>query len=309
MPDLRFDGRVAIVTGGARGIGQGYVRLLAERGASVIVNDTGGSVMGDGSDPEPARTAADEVTAAGGIAMPDTNDVSTEAGAQALINSALENFGRLDIVVNNAGISTFAGPGVADLADLEKHLNVHTKGCFNTSTAAWPHMSAQKYGRIVMTTSTGIFGLPENLSYATAKAGVIGMARSMSNDRGDSGIKINVIAPNASTRMGFDPRTNKPLSFGGSPPTGDRAIEIPTAEVAPVVAYLAHESCPVSGEVYVAGGGFAGRIFIAMTKSYRPPSGHLTIEDVAENWAAINDETGYHVPVNTIDASMHLFSV
>ena len=306
MDEYRFDGRVAIVTGGARGLGQAHARLLAERGASVIVNDIGGSVEGDGADPEPARTAADEIVAAGGIAIPNGDDIATVEGAEAVVGAAMENYGRIDIVVNNAGIVRWAGPAEADLYNLERTLDVHVAGSFNTAIAAWPHMTRQGYGRIIMTTSTGIFGLPENLSYATAKAAVIGMCRSMALDAPD-GIKINVIAPNGQTRMGIDPRTNEPLKFGGVS-TQSSSGGIPPHLVSPVVAYLAHESCPVNGEVYVAGGGRVGRIFIAMTKSYAQSNGELTIEDVAENWGTINDETGYHVPLSTMDASMHLFA-
>jgi NAD(P)-dependent dehydrogenase (short-subunit alcohol dehydrogenase family) len=163
-------------------------------------------------------------------------------------------------------------------------------------------MVEQNYGRIVMTTSTGIFGLPGNLSYATAKAAVIGMCRSMARDAPDY-VKVNVIAPNGRTRMGVDPDTDAP--FDWSTPAMSVGESSP-ALVAPVVAYLAHESCPVSGEVYVAGGGRVGRIFTAMTKTYAQPDGDLSIEDVAENWTAINEETTYHIPTSTVDASTYL---
>jgi NAD(P)-dependent dehydrogenase (short-subunit alcohol dehydrogenase family) len=301
----RFGGRVAIVTGAARGLGRAHARLLAERGASVVVNDVGGSVRGEGVDPEPAREAAAEIVDAGGVAISNGDDIATVEGASAAVAAALEQFGRIDIVVNNAGIYMAAGPSTVDLHNLERHLAVHVVGSFNTAIAAWPHMERQGYGRIVMTTSTGIFGLPGNLSYAAAKAAVIGMCRSMAGDAPD-GIKVNVIAPNGQTRLGIDPDTDKPFDWGA--PASTHVRDMPPELVSPVVAYLAHESCPVNGEVYVAGGGRVGRIFTAMTKCYAQPSGGLTIEDVAENWAAINDETGYHIPTSTLDAGTHLFS-
>src|ERR1019366_2177182 len=172
MSKYSFDGRVAVVTGAGRGIGRAYAHLLAERGARVVVNDLGGTIEGDGSDSEPAKTVADEILDAGGKAIPDTSDVSTVGGGKALIDAAVDGFGRIDIVVNNAGIIRWGGLPEADAENLESHLAVHVGGSFNTTRAAWPHMVEQAYGRIVMTTSTGMFGLVDNLGYATAKAAV-----------------------------------------------------------------------------------------------------------------------------------------
>jgi NAD(P)-dependent dehydrogenase (short-subunit alcohol dehydrogenase family) len=179
---------------------------------------------------------------------------------------------------------------------MASHLAVHTVGSFNTTRAAWPHMVEQGYGRIVMTTSTGIFGLPQNLSYATAKAAVIGLTRSLKTAGARHGIKINLIAPAAFTRMAGTPDTGVGSSGPGAAPT-----PMAPAQVAPMVAYLAHESCPVSGEIYAAGGGRFSRIFIASTPGYVTPE--PTIEDIAQNWATINDETGYYVPADLADWS------
>jgi NAD(P)-dependent dehydrogenase (short-subunit alcohol dehydrogenase family) len=288
---LSFDGRVAVVTGAGRGIGRAYAMLLAERGASVVVNDLGGSIAGDGADEGPASRVAAEIAAAGGTAVADGSDVAQVDGARALVEAAIESFGHIDILINNAGIVRWAGFPELDYDNLERHLAVHVFGSFNTTRAAWPHMVEQTYGRIVMTTSTGMFGLPNNTSYATAKAAVIGLIRSLTTAGVQYGIKVNCIAPAALTRMAG--RRNDEAD-------PDEAQTTPMAPglVAPMVAFLAHEDCPVSGEIYAAGFGRFARIFIASTPGYVHASPHPTVEDVAQYWTMINDETGYYVPAD-----------
>jgi NAD(P)-dependent dehydrogenase (short-subunit alcohol dehydrogenase family) len=289
-----FEGRVAVVTGAGRGIGRAHALLLAARGASVVVNDLGGSMDGLGEDAGVASDVALEIVAAGGTASADSSDVASATGAQGLIDAAVDQFGRLDILVNNAGIIRWAGFPDADADNLGSHLAVHTVGSFNTTRAAWPHMVEQDYGRIVMTTSTGIFGLPQNLSYATAKAALIGLTRSLKTAGSRHGIKINLIAPAASTRMAGQPTTV-------ASPGPDLASMSPDL-VAPMVAFLAHENCPVSGEIYAAGAGRFSRIFVASTLGYVATT-EPTIEDIAQNWASINDETGYYIPKSLADWS------
>lgn len=290
MGEFGFEGRVAVVTGAGRGIGRAYARLLASRGAALVVNDLGGSVEGEGDDAGPAATVTAEIVDSGGRAIADTSDVATPEGGVALVDAAIERFGRLDILVNNAGIIRWAGLPDADAENLAQHLAVHVGGAFHTTRAAWPHMIDQDYGRIVMTGSAGMFGLPQNLSYATAKAAVVGLSRSLTTAAAAHDITINVIAPAAFTRMAGRP---------GDEPPPEMAPEL----VAPMVAFLAHEDCPVSGEIYAAGSGRFARIFIAQAEGYVHPGPEATIEDVAEHWATINDEAGYSVPADLTDWS------
>jgi len=282
---LSFDGRVAVVTGAGRGIGRSYAMLLAERGASVVVNDLGGSMAGFGADDGVAAAVAEEIAAAGGTSIADGSDVATPAGARALVDAAVERFGRLDILINNAGIIKWAGFPEADEENLARHLAVHVVGSFNTARAAWQHMVDQGYGRIVMTTSTGLFGLANNVSYSAAKGAVIGLARSLATAGAPHSIKVNLIAPAAMTRM-------------AGRPTEEGAAQMSPDLVAPLAAFLAHEGCPVSGEIYAAGAGRFARIFIASTEGYVQVGEEPTIEDVAAHWATINDETGYYVPAD-----------
>jgi NAD(P)-dependent dehydrogenase (short-subunit alcohol dehydrogenase family) len=176
-------------------------------------------------------------------------------------------------------------PDISD-EDFGRHLGVHVGGSFNTARAAWPHMVDAGYGRIVMTTSSGLFGLPNNTSYAAAKGAVIGLARSLATAGADHDIKVNLIAPGAFTRMG---------GRGEAPPGMSPEL------VAPMVAFLSHEDCPVTGEIYAAGFGRFARVFIAQTNGY--VSATPTVEDVADNWDTINDESGYYVPADLTDWS------
>ena len=285
MSEHRFDGRVAVVTGAGRGIGRAYALLLAERGAAVVVNDLGASIEGTGADQGPAHEVVAAIIAAGGAAIADGHDVSDAAGAQAMVDTAVDVYGRLDALINNAGIIRWAAFPDVSPEDFDAHLAVHLRGSFLVTRAAWPHLVDSGQGRVVMTTSAGILGLPHNASYAAAKGGVLGLTRSLATRGAKYGLKVNAIAPAANTRMA-----------DGGPTALDPAL------VAPLAAYLAHEDCPVTGEVYTAGAGRFARLFLASTPGWvaggEGDDTGPTLEGVAAHWEAINAEEGYTVPAD-----------
>ena len=283
MDDLRFDGRVAIVTGAGRGIGFEHARLLAWRGARVVVNDQGVGIDGSGGDAGPAQRAAEAIRAAGGSAVADFSDISTAEGSARLVETALQHFGRLDVLINNAGIyNTDAFPDI-DLSDLRRHLDVHVSGSFLTAKACWPHMSENGYGRIVLTTSTGALGIRGLTAYGTAKAAVIGLTRALSavSAGQSSDIKVNAVAPMAYTRM------MAARDLGGADPEPEP--ERHPALVAPMAAVLAHETCPVQGEVLMAGMRRYSRLFLAETRGYVHDGLDVSPELLLERWDAICD--------------------
>ncbi len=303
MEKYRFDDRVAVVTGAGRGIGRAYAQLLGSLGAKVVVNDFGGAMDGSGADDGPAQQVADAINEAGGTAVADTSDISTVEGGASPVNTALEKFGRIDVVVNNAGNVRFAGLPDIEVDIMESLLSVHVKGAFNSIRAAWPHMLEQNYGRIVITSSIGMFGLPDNLAYATAKAAVLGMAKSMTQSVGDKDIKVNVILPNAMTRMAGGESEGMDSLRNEGRRTGDM---MDPALVAPMVGYLAHEVCDVSGEAYLAGGGRFANLFVGVTEGYLPSDPFATdVDDVVANLDRIKDRSGYYVPTSLLDCVGH----
>lgn len=282
MADLGFDGKVAIITGAGGGLGRSHALELARRGARIVVNDLGGSVSGEGGDKGPAQHVVEEIVALGGEAVADGNSVATPEGGKAVVQTALDAFGTVDIVINNAGIlrdKTFHNM-TPEL--LEPVISVHLLGAFYVTQPAWIVMREKGYGRVVNTSSnSGILGNFGQSNYGAAKMGLVGFTRVLANEGRKHNIKVNAIAPVAKTRM-----TEELLG-----PFGEK---LAAEEVTPTVCWLCHEDCPVSGEIYSVAGGTVSRFFIGLTPGwYR--NGH-TVEDVRDNWDQIRAEEGYIVP-------------
>jgi len=270
---LRFDNRVAVITGSGRGLGRSYALLLASRGAKVVINDVGASLKGEGVDVGPAQAVVNEIKAAGGEAIACTDSVATPAGGKAIIQSAMDTYGRVDILIHNAGIVRRGSLEELSYEDFELVLDVHLRGGFHVLRPAFPLMAKAGYGRIVMTSSiNGIYGNANVVNYSVAKAGLIGLSNVAALEGAAKGIKSNVIMPAAVTRMSEGVDTSK------FPPMDPEMV-------APAVAYLSHESCAMSGEMLASAAGRVARPFTVESKGvYRP---QWTIEDVAENISAI----------------------
>ena len=283
--DLGYDGKVAIITGAGGGLGRQHALLMAARGALVVVNDLGGALDGSGSDKGAAQKVVDEIISLGGEAVADTNSVSTPEGGEAIVAGAVKAFGRVDIVINNAGILRDKSFHNMDPSLMNPVFDVHLKGAFHVTQPAFVLMREQGYGRIVSTSSAaGIFGNFGQTNYGAAKMGLVGFTRVLAVEGAKYNIKANAIAPLALTRM-----TESLFS-------GAMAEKLQPGLISPIVAYLAHDECPVSGEVYSVGGGRVARVFIAETEGYHNPN--LTMEDVRDNFTQIRNEEGYKVPAN-----------
>ncbi|GAA4532813.1 SDR family NAD(P)-dependent oxidoreductase [Mycobacterium paraffinicum] len=273
MAQLRFDDRVAVVTGAGRGLGRQYALLLAARGAKVVVNDTGGALTGAGADAGPAHDVASEIRAAGGHAVACTESVTTPQGGQAIIQAALDNYGRIDVLIHNAGNVRRGSLKEMSYADFDAVIDVHLRGAFHVVRPAFPLMSDAHYGRIVLTSSIGgLYGNHGVANYAAAKAGLLGLSNVVALEGAPDGVLCNVIVPSAVTRMA------EGLDISAYPPMG-------TELVAPVVGLLAHESCPVTGEILVAIAGRVARAVIAEAPGVHRSS--WSIEDVAEQIDAV----------------------
>jgi NAD(P)-dependent dehydrogenase (short-subunit alcohol dehydrogenase family) len=277
VADLRFDGRVAVVTGGGRGLGRSYALLLASRGAKVVVNDPGGSIGGGGTDTTPADDVVREIAAAGGEAVASTESVATPDGGKAIIDTALDRFGRIDILIHNAGNVRRSPLRDMSYEDFEAVVDVHLRGAFHVVRPAFPMMCDAGYGRIVLTSSIGgLYGNHGVANYAVAKAGVIGLSNVAAMEGLDHGVKSNVIVPAAVTRMA------EGIDTSAYPPMGPELV-------APVVGWLAHETCSITGEMLVALAGRVATATVAETPGVYRPS--WSIEQVGENMTAIRDDT------------------
>ncbi|MDR3654930.1 MAG: SDR family NAD(P)-dependent oxidoreductase [Mycobacterium sp.] len=312
MTELRFDGQVAVITGAGRGLGAEYARLLAARGARVVVNDLGGSVTGDGAATDAAAATVQRIRDDGGEAITDTNTVATPEGGYAIIDAALRQWGRVDIIVNNAG--TVRDSPFAQMTPdrVESLIDVHLKGAFFVTRPAWNVMQEQGYGRVVNTCSAaGILGAETMSNYGAAKTGLIGLTRVLAAEGSEFNIKVNAIAPIAATRMlarsmaGDDQQRNPDAQAATESLMRPFLVKLDPARVAPVVAYLAHLDCPVTGEIYSAGAGQVSRFFIGRTKGVYYPQ--LSVEDVRDHFDEIRDEADYTVPRGVADEMTELF--
>ncbi|WP_044520222.1 SDR family NAD(P)-dependent oxidoreductase [Mycolicibacterium septicum] len=275
MSTLRFDDRVAVVTGAGRGLGREYALLLASRGAKVVVNDPGGSLTGDGADSGPAQAVVDEIVSAGGQAVAVTDSVATAEGGRAIIDAAVGRFGRVDILIHNAGTVRRDSLKEMSYDDFDAVLDVHLRGAFHVVRPAFPLMCQAGYGRVVLTSSIGgLYGNHQVANYAAAKAGILGLCNVVALEGADEGVLCNAIVPGAVTRMA------EGLDTSAYPPMGAELV-------APAVGWLAHESCSVTGEFFVAIAGRIARAVVAESPGVYQPS--WTVEEVGEQMDRIRD--------------------
>jgi NAD(P)-dependent dehydrogenase (short-subunit alcohol dehydrogenase family) len=263
---LAFTSRVAVITGAAGGLGRAYARLLALRGAKVVVNDVGAALDGSGADASAAEELAAEIVAAGGEAAACAESVTTPAGGRAVVEAALDRFGRVDILIHSAGNIRRSPLHEMSATDFDAVLDVHLRGGFHVLQPAFAQMRRAGYGRIVLTSSiNAVYGAANAANYAAAKGGLIGLSNTAAVEGAQVGVKSNVILPGAMTRMAGG------LNVSGLPPMEPEAV-------APAVAWLAHEACGVSGEIFVALGGRVGRAYVAESPGVFQPA--WTLEDV-----------------------------
>jgi NAD(P)-dependent dehydrogenase (short-subunit alcohol dehydrogenase family) len=271
---LSFAGRVAIVTGSGSGVGRAHALLLAQRGANVVVNDV---PVADGLGS--TQSVVEEIRTRGGNAIACEVDLTAAGGANTLIDTAVQQFGRIDIVINNAGVlrSVDFADMTAEIFDFV--LGVNLRATFLVSQAAWPHMLTQKYGRILSTTSnSGLLGTAGSTAYAAAKAGVWGLTRSLALEGREHGINVNAIAPIAFTAMSMTSRIAPPAWRSGE---GDEwAHRLDPALISPAAAWLVHEDCALNGQVLSVAGGRVARFFMGLTEGFTNET--LTIEDVRD---------------------------
>lgn len=300
MSDLDFTGQVAVVTGSGRGIGYEYVRSLASRGASVVVNDIGADVLGHGGDSSVADDVVREIVTAGGAAVASTDDIATSEGGRALIEKAVDAFGRCDIVIHNAGSLTRGSFAEQDLDAVHQVIATHLLGAFHVGQPAWRLMIEQGYGRVLLTSSAALFGAPDLTSYSAVKGGCVSLARALSLEAEglDADIKVNVIAPTAHTRRSQFSHTNNAAAAHVDAAFGGR---MHPANVAAVAMVLVHSSCPISGECVKAGGAAMSRIFTGMTRGWTSPHEQMTPQQALEHLAESALEEGYFRPKSSAD--------
>jgi NAD(P)-dependent dehydrogenase (short-subunit alcohol dehydrogenase family) len=289
LSEISFDGRVAIVTGAGGGLGRTYALELAARGASVVVNDLGGSVDGQGGDDAAAQKVVDEIKAAGGEAVPNYDSVSSPEGGENIVTTAVDAFGKVDVVINNAGILRDKSFLKLEWADLQAVIDVHLMGAFYVSKPAFKVMKENGYGRFVFTASNATFGNFGQTNYSAAKMGLVGLSNTLAVEGARAGILSNVIMPVAKTRM-----TEELL--------GEFADYLAPEFVTPMVTYLSSEACTTTHGAYSAAGGRYASVFWGLGQGwYAGQEGTPTAEDIQANLAQIEQQEGYIVPGSTTD--------
>ncbi len=293
MSEIDLSGQSAVVTGAGRGIGRAHALALAERGASVVVNDIGAGIDGAGTERAPANEVVAEIERRGGRAQPSFDDVSTPEGGEALVGAAIDAFGKIDVLVHNAGV-VLAGP-FADqpIDDVRKVLDVHLMGAWHAGQPAWRDMATRGYGRIVLTTSGAIFGHPMVGAYAAAKHGIIGLTKSMHQEAALTGldIKVNALAPIGATRMAREAQKER---FGDL---------MDPSLVAAVCTYLASPDCDLSGEAVHAGGSHWCRIFLAQTRGWASGTPDVTPEEIRDHEDEAFELFDFEIPASTNDST------
>ncbi|GAB3104162.1 SDR family NAD(P)-dependent oxidoreductase [Aestuariicella hydrocarbonica] len=275
MSDMRFDDRVAVITGAGRGLGRAYALLLASKGAKVVVNDPGGSLKGDDVDVGPAEAVVQEIKSAGGEAVACTESVATAEGGKAIIDTAINHYGRIDILIHNAGNVRPASLKEMSYEDFDAVVDVHLRGAFHVVRPAFPLMCEAGYGRIVLTSSIGgLYGNHNVVNYGMSKAGMIGLSNVAALEGEADNVKCNLIVPGAVTRMA------EGIDVSAYPPMGPELV-------APVVGWLSHEECTISGEMLVSIAGRVAKAYIAETEGVY--QGDWSIADVGKQMDAIGD--------------------
>ena len=313
MTNIRFDGRVAIVTGAGGGLGREYALDLAARGAAVVVNDLGGSHDGKGSGTAMADKVVAEITRAGGKAVASYESVASAAGGEAIVKTALGAYGRVDVLINNAGILRNSPLDTLPDSTLDAMLEVHLKGAFYVTRAAFRQMKQQRYGRVLFASSAaGMFGNAEQGAYGAAKAGLVGLMNVLSQEGLPHGVLCNALLPTAESRMGAEMPPEQLAAFGAvfqdAGPYLGRSGTAPF--VTPLVTYLVSEACTSTHGIYSASLGRYARVFVGACDGWiGPREVPPTADDIAAHFGEICDTSRFSIPANLMDEFVEIIKL